>query len=258
MKLDSYKNKFNDREINPSTQAWSKLEERLDASDKKAIPLWYWIAGVAAVLLLAVTIVKFSPVQSNPVENTEWSVTEDQSNEQPLINKDLFIEEEIESEKSSSTMNEELVKANHKDEPAGIKATVSKVKMLDPKFSQRDEVVVSATIDNQHKKEVDVNTVVKEPKINEQQVLIAQVENSNIKKELSIKTADQEVDELLSELLNESDINKEEAVYTVNPESLLREAEWDIQIEQENKIQNWIDKGFNQVKKEAVALVSKK
>ena len=59
-------------------------------------------------------------------------------------------------------------------------------------------------------------------------------------------------------MLNESAINKEEAVYTVNPESLLREAEWDIQIEQENKIQNWIDKGFNQVKKEAVALVSKK
>ncbi len=52
---DQFKNKLEHREIKPSAGSWDQLSKRLDSSDKKASPIFWWI-GIAATIVGGVLI----------------------------------------------------------------------------------------------------------------------------------------------------------------------------------------------------------
>lgn len=70
---EEIRNKLNEREIQPSAAAWTKLEGMLSAEDKprRRFPWWYVAASVLGFLLVGT--VYFS-LKKNPLENQKNGV----------------------------------------------------------------------------------------------------------------------------------------------------------------------------------------
>ena len=64
---EQLKDKLEKRSLQPSAESWAKLSERLDADEKKSKNPWFWWMGIAAAVIITLTIV----MQTLGTNNTE-------------------------------------------------------------------------------------------------------------------------------------------------------------------------------------------
>ncbi len=109
-----FQEKFKDFDAKPNPEVWNRISENLLQKKKKrrVLPIWWQIGGVAASLLLILTLGntlfnnKTTPIQNNPVVNSD-NVPQQQleHNTENLTNK--VIENGNLSEKNSNTVSQE-------------------------------------------------------------------------------------------------------------------------------------------------------
>ncbi|RMA65933.1 outer membrane beta-barrel protein [Ulvibacter antarcticus] len=137
--IDSlFKDRLNDFEASPSPQVWKNIQAELnkDKEDRKVIPLWWKLGGVAALLALLLTVGNSmfnSDVTDSDVVNTEESVRSNDIDTEanPIItNKEDVIVVASEEDATNNKLQEiettsEASEQIKKDSPANYKESVS-------------------------------------------------------------------------------------------------------------------------------------
>lgn len=228
--------KFQEREINPSENAWSKISSELnnDESEKKPVYLWMGIAA-SIVVLVGIALFYFNGSVVNNELPTEIVDTEKKNKLE-----DVIIKESI-----PFKSKEEVVEIS-----LGTKTNVEKVKVKEPKLPREQESIV---LDD--KIEVAVNRVLTEESIeklvpdeiidSKVAAIIAQItllEQNNT-------VTDAEVDSLLKraqdEILRERIFNTDN---TVDAMALLTEVEEELDQSFRDQIFNSLKAGFIKVR----------
>jgi len=96
--IDSlFKDRFKNFEASPSPAVWDNIHAQLqnEKEDRKVIPLWFKIAGVAALLALLFTVgnIFFNPSEITP--NPEFTNTDKVINEEGDVKNDIILEEKV-------------------------------------------------------------------------------------------------------------------------------------------------------------------
>jgi hypothetical protein len=118
--IDSlFKDRFKNFEAAPSPEVWNRIHAQLEKedSDKKVIPLWFKLAGVAALLALLFTVGSMFFNPSNITTNPEFTTTEEINNEVDGLKEDVIFEDksnttEIASEDDKTETQIELNEEN--------------------------------------------------------------------------------------------------------------------------------------------------
>ncbi|BAO54347.1 hypothetical protein [Nonlabens marinus] len=238
MKLNDIKNKFEDREIQPSAGSWDRLSKRLDNNDKNSKkPILLWLAAAAAILVLGLTVVPslFFNTEVTPIDNQ--MVQETPEVEIPETHESMEVE----------TENQTIPEVYREQEAI---ATVENTK----KATQKTTKTPSATkfqnqdiILEQPKKAMAIST--------DTQTGVAQVA-PGIEEDKNPETPINEADALLNKALQKIQL-KEATATTINPEKLLRETEWDLMDKKHNRLENTLLDGLGRLKREAVALIDR-
>jgi hypothetical protein len=252
MKLNDIKEKFNQREIQPSAGSWEKLSNRLDAENKPTRkPLVIWFSAIAAVIVLGLTVVPalFFNGDVEPIKNQ--IVIEDDSIEKNIEQKDKteIISNPVQNlEPSIVDNNKEVIKTEPKSEiinqnPAANQKQKNKTTEL---AIQEPEANLLET------DEIETAVAITTPSV---------VETQTIDPQLS------EADILLNAALNKLSAESANLTTTgvagnfarpINPQKLLRETEWDLEAKSRNRLENTLLDGLGRLKREAVALIDRK
>lgn len=233
-KFDNHiKNVLEQRSIEPSVNAWSKLESKLDKAEKKKKMPWFFISGIAATLvgvLLMVNISKTNTntfVDTNNSRATEIDVT---SPEVSNVNNDVaasnVVNDNIDSNATSSNTNEstEITKTKHY-----LNTTNNKPNRLYASTSN-EKRIKGSIVENKKNKTINESTLVAITNTNE----IIENETTNTS----------EIDDLLNNALLAVKSTETE---TIDAESLL----YDVEVEVE---QTFRTKMFAKVKENAINL----
>lgn len=244
MKLNNIKDKFENREIQPSVDSWEKLSNRLDTVEKKERkPMVIWFSAIAAILVLGLIVVPslFFNDSMEPLEN-------------PIVienpaDKETILKDEI-KEPASATSNKKT-EAIATTEAETVKTTKQ------PKANKRQPIItekIKAIITN----DIAFETPEKDQlEILETQDAIASQE-SNVE-ELQMTAPISEADALLNNALKNLKVQNTAVASstTINPNKLLRETEWDLEARNRNRLENTLLDGLGKLKREAVALIDR-
>ncbi len=209
---EEIRNKLNEREIQPSAAAWTKLEGMLSAEDKprRRFPWWYVAASVLGFLLVGT--VYFS-LKKNPFEN--------QKNE-------VVIQQELIPENKSIVLDSLSLKKEQESYPE---------KVLNDKKS--DFYVVNKESEIRKK---DSNKIITE------KVLI---ENKLIQEESTIPTKGITVEELLARVDKSARMRNNqdsELKVHVNPNELLQQVETDLEPTFRQRVFSKVAENYEKVK----------
>ena len=257
MKLKNIKDTFDNREIKPSASSWDALSSRLDEEEKKSKkPVIYWLSAIAAILIAAVLLYpSLDDSLSVDTVNDEVAIIDDPttqevegtqriSNAQESISQELLpievkeaivIQEESyqNAKQVTPVVNEVVSQSSTRKQEKDKKATSIISNPKNPRFIQIEEPLIE--------NKVNTTVVIVDP-------------TSTVKKPL---TADEEMEFLLNKAMNKVEVTSV-ASKTVDPNKLLRETEWDIESDNQSRLQNGIQNGLNFLKAEAVAIVDRK
>jgi hypothetical protein len=128
-----FKNRFKNFEATPSPQVWENIQAALkeEKKDRKIIPLWWKLGGVAALFALLLTVgnAVFNTGSESPVltnDNTQKQTEKNQSNS-PTLNNDTVTDTEFASENDNTTQDiKEELNTNSKDRSLNNKETLYK------------------------------------------------------------------------------------------------------------------------------------
>ncbi|WP_299519616.1 hypothetical protein [Winogradskyella sp.] len=247
---EQLKDKLEKRSLQPSTDSWAKLSERLDAEEKNSRRPWLGWLSIAAgiIILLAIVVRTFGP--NNAQETTPKMVEQEAidksiENQLPISNEkesiELVVEDEtLDSETDNSKTEEVPEIINYKT--VVTKRTETQLvdnTITDESKSQESEKVIKNT--NELPK-----TVIDETIINKEAVV-------DVLKELrteKTKVTDREVDSLLKlaskELVRDKLLKNTST--TVDAQSLLEDVEDEMGQSFRSKVYEALKDGYKTVK----------
>lgn len=254
MKLNHIKSDFDKRKIQPSDDAWEQLAKRLDKNDQnKKKPYVYWIGAVAAVLLIALLAY---PLLSKSVDEVapENSAVVDGSGT-----------DKVESIKATSPNEQVSIKEN--DAPLAVEenqslkeATTTAIpKTVLNKVARSSSPKSGSNLNDQiaanSQRPIAKSLPVKEEN-QKSPVLNTEMASQRVltKNEFNTLTPQQEADLLLNEALAQPE-KYNVASRSIHPEQLLRETEWDIELERRNRVNEGLKNGLGILKNEAYTLI---
>lgn len=257
MKLKNIKDTFDNREIKPSASSWDALSSRLDEEEKKSKkPVIYWLSAIAAILIAAVLL----------YPSLDDSLSVDTVNDEVAIIDDPTTQEVEGTQRISNaqeSISQELLPIEVKEAIVIQEESYQNAKQVTPVVNE----VVSQSSTRKQEKDKKATSIISNPKntrfIQIEEPLIENKVNttvvivdptSTVKKPL---TADEEMEFLLNKAMNKVEVTSV-ASKTVDPNKLLRETEWDIESDNQSRLQNGIQNGLNFLKAEAVAIVDRK
>jgi len=149
-----FKERFKNFEATPSPQVWDQIQAKLkeEKKDRKVIPLWIKLGGVAALVALMLTVGNsvFGPSNTTPSiteENTEINSQDSQNNN--IINENNIKESEVVSEDNNSIKDAINNSSNEKE----IKKDSQIQKVQKNTTNSETEIA----FENDSKKEIDKN-----------------------------------------------------------------------------------------------------
>lgn len=222
--------KLNSREIQPSAQAWDRLDAMLTVAEEKKTKRSFFsfkYIGIAASVLVFVTLGLFYFNQKNiTIENQNTVVeTENGSKETPIPKfRDKFQIPNIENKQNNevAVSNEKMTTHNPKPETRNSQSTSNEVSII-----------------TQNKEEVIVNQEIVSPRQDEKTIK---------------KTSMVDVDELLASV--EKDRKKETKVsksnINIDAKSLLSEVDTELDMTFRQRVLNTVNKNYKSVKEAVV------
>ena len=223
---DQIRGKLNSREIQPSAQAWDRLDAMLTVAEEKKTKRSFFsfkFIGIAASVLVFVTLGLFYFNQKNTTIETQNTVVETENGSKETPNSKFQIPN-IENKQNNevAVSNEKMTTHNPKPETRNSQPTSNEVSII-----------------TQNQEEAIVNQEIVSPK----------QEVKTIK-----KTSMVDVDELLASV--EKDRKKETKVsksnINIDAKSLLSEVDTELDMSFRQRVLNTVNKNYKSVK-EAVA-----
>jgi hypothetical protein len=216
--------KLNSREIQPSSQAWDRLDAMLTVAEEKKTKRSFFsfkYIGIAASVLVFVTLGLFYFNQKNTTIETQNTVVETETKETP--NSKLQIPN-IENKQNNevAVSNEKMTTHNPKLETRNSQPTINEVSII-----------------NQNQQEAIVN----------QEIVSPRQEEKTIK-----KTSMVDVDELLASVEKEgkANIKINKSAIKVDAKSLLSEVDTELDMSFREKVLNTVSKNYKSVKEAVV------
>ncbi|KQC32802.1 hypothetical protein AAU57_05355 [Nonlabens sp. YIK11] len=250
MKLNNIKNKFDDREIQPSADSWDRLSERLSTIEKKKKqPVVLWLSGIAAILILG--LLAAPAILFNDTIDPTGS--------------EIVIEETSTQQKDLDLEAMEPVPVI-KEQPQDAVAITDKDAAVTDEVKAKRVPLESKKLPIQPKKVTDIASIERKDEIIEQNAIAASTTDFNTQETVeqedtsSLNEVDQLLDNAMKKIARKKQINNSVAAISsssVNPQKLLRETEWDIEAQNRNKLENTLLDGLGRLKREAVALIDR-
>jgi len=246
---EQLKDKLEQRTIQPSSNAWQKLNDKLDANQTKKNNKGFWYLGIAASIIgiLLITNV-FNSDDVNVIEPTVVDIdkTAPESNNantketSPIENKEtLFKDAEV-----LASENDKIETPKKQSENKSVIKQEIKKEQLKLIPSKTKETILASNIKEENKE-----TVAKKLSFEEQkaQEVVAQIQNMQKTKEVT----DAEIDALLSSAQREITFKRlyNENTKTIDANALLLSVEEDIENESfRTRVFEMLKAGYNEVK----------
>ena len=243
------KEKLEQRKLQPSADAWQKLNDQLDDDASKKNNKTFWWIGIAASIvgvLLVVTVVINSKNESSimptivDTENIDSNIRETSNDLEEGQDKTQEIKDENESSiensleasksKKPSLLKQKIHTEQNKLVPIKTNDAVAEGKQIDESKIKKTNVIKSLTSE-----ELRINAVVAEmQKLQEQ----------------NKSALDSELDALLSEAQKEIALEKlyKEAIKSVNAEALLEDVEEDLDASFRSRVFKALQESYKTVK----------
>ena len=223
---EQLKDKLEKRSLQPSAESWAKLSERLDADEKKSRNPWFWWMGIAAAVIITLTVV-VQTLGTNDAEEilpqvVEQDLKEDTNKVEESATKDLK-EMELASESNESETSSEQEDHKNKTKIINYKSVAKNQTKLQLAIDEKiNKANTTNNINSKNKQKV----IIEDPLIDKAVVLQA-IEDLNTQK---TSVTDREVDSLLKVANKElfKDKLQKESSRTVDAKSLLEEVEDDM------------------------------
>ena len=252
MKFNNIKDKFEDREIQPSADSWERLSQRLDTGEKKSKkPVILWLSGIAAVLILGwIAAPAFFAFQtSQPVDNGLVIEESNDMDDASFENKDEEIEipSDLNDSKKNAIVSSDIQKESQE----------SKVK------EKRQTPVVKEVVKASVKNDIAFETAINQKEGNLViQDALADKETTAVEAQVTgpMSEADRLLNDALKRLGSKSQIDTGVAANSkpsIDPHKLLRETEWDLEAQKRNLLENTLLDGLGKLKREAIALIDR-
>ncbi|GAB4155775.1 MAG: hypothetical protein Tsb0033_05460 [Winogradskyella sp.] len=243
---EQLKDKLEKRSLQPSAESWSKLSERLDAEEKKTKNPWFWWMGIAAAVVITLTIVT-QTIGTKDTEQflpqvVEQDLKEDTNKVEESATKDIQ-EMKLAAENNESKTSSEQEDHKNKTEISNYKSVA---KNQTKSQLAIDEKIDKANTANNINSKNEQSAIIEDPVIDKAVVLQA-IEDLNPQK---TSVTDREVDSLLKVANKElfKDKLQKDASRTVDAKSLLEEVEDDMGQSFRTKVYEALKDGYQTVK----------
>ncbi|WP_426429368.1 hypothetical protein ACPX19_07370 [Winogradskyella sp. HB-48] len=223
---EQLKDKLEKRSLQPSAESWAKLSQRLDADEKKSRTPWFWWMGIAAAVIITLTVV-VQTLGTNDTEEilpqiVEQDTKEDTNKVEQSITTDITEvklasesnEPETSSEQESNKNQTEII--NYK---SVAKSQTKSQLAIDEKV---DETITSNIINSKNEQKAIIEEAVIDKAVVAQALKDLNTEKTTV--------TDREVDSLLKVASKElfKDKLQKETSRTVDAKSLLEDVEDDM------------------------------
>ena len=246
---EQLKDKLEQRTIQPSSNAWQKLNDKLDSNQSKKSNKGFWYLGIAAniVGILLITNV-FNNDNTNATEPT--IVDTNKTNLEPVNSNS---EEESTTDAIESIIKDAEILASENDKKETPKKQPSKNSVLKQKISKeqlklipsKTEETVIAINKTEEQKETDAKKLsFEEQKVKE---VVAQIQSIQKTKEVT----DAEIDALLNAAQQEITFKRlyDESTKTINANALLLSVEDEIEEQSfRTRVFEMLKTGYKEVK----------
>jgi hypothetical protein len=240
---EQLKDKLEERSLQPSAESWTKLSERLDAEEKKSRFPWFWWMGIAAAVIITLTVV----VQTLGSKNTEQSLpkvveqdVKDNSNNTEKSNTIEIKSIELASDNNEVEVGSKAQEKKSKTEIINHKSAIKSKSDVQLAVEQNVEENSSVNLKNEQK------TIIEEAIIDKDAVANA-IKDINTK---NSNATDREVDSLLKVASKElfKDKLQKEANRTVDAKTLLEDVEDEMGQSFRSKVYEVLKDGYKTVK----------
>lgn len=241
---NNIKKTLEERQIQPSSNAWNQLSESLDKQDKKSSNTYIWFIGIAASIIGLLFVVNtFQPFQE--IEKTSNPVVVETSSEN-----NLEIDSKVEtpkmvtsSDKENSSLVEDLATKSSANYQTSKRQKVSAKRYAAVDKDEWREVISNNTSDVEKTSEEAKQIINNQATEN----MIVQNETAN---GIIDSDLDLEVEALLKQATSKvsSVSGSDETNYTINPNNLLEDVEMDLEKSFRDKVFETIKTNFTIVK----------
>ncbi len=226
---DLFKDRFNNFESSPSPDVWNKIQAKLkEEDDRKVIPLWFKLGGVAALLVLIFTI--GNSIVNSPIDNTTSPIVKEvpseinhQNPDEIILDKKEAFQENIvvsEDETKLEVNNEEEIRNaskinNNIQKKNNSNTTVASVnkKSIESEENKNNNIIEETIIVDSEKVVIANNNINSEEKQNESRIQ----KNKEINSVTEVVVANEEVKDNSE---NPSEAIKAETVKEENKKSI--------------------------------------
>jgi len=250
---EQLKEKLEQRNIQPSSEAWNKLSDRLDEEGDRQNKKGFWWLGIAATIVgVSLALTFFFKSNSEIIEPTivdtknETIIDTNPLQTQELVNKNEAVA--VEQKEAASEVKQQVNKDQITKTP--LKSVIKeKQKLLVP--NTVDEAVANVNIKEESKEGnnniIDTKLEVLDFEAQKVKDVVAQIQN--LQKENKGVSAE-DIDALLEAAQKEITMKKlyDEATKTVDAEALLRSVEDDLEQSFRAKVFKAIQSGYETVK----------
>ena len=252
---DNIREKLEERELKPSSDAWKKLSGKLDVTEERGNSRIMWYAVAASFVGMLIVASVFFSRNKTPLEsNTDF--VEVNTSEKEVLNKDAEFEtlDDTSEDKSSTIASEESNLGVPKDTKVVdiVKPLQKKKEVIAEEFIQKNTSEAVAKVEAPIQKELEkgienevylskedviLNTKVKE--------VVAQIEQ--LKKD-NTTVSIEELDALLANAQREIQTERVLSSEKVDPEALLGDVEWELEQSFRDKVYYALGDGFQFIK----------
>lgn len=253
---DNIREKLEGREIEPSSDAWKRLSERLDENSKKKnnFTIWYAIAATLIGGLIAVSI--FSNRGDKLNENaTDFVDVNTSESDEPIYIVPNLVETTSEANKKAVVVAEESNSTNLINEPNSsrekllpkkkdivLKNTEIEVSEVIAKTSQKNQIEKMSLIPEEI---ISIDEPIMDKRINE---LVAQEEQLQQNSTTVSAVSAEEVNMLLTNAEHKIQTEKTLDSKRIDPAALLGDVEFEMEYTFREKIFTALGEGYNIIK----------
>ncbi|WNM19199.1 hypothetical protein [Flavobacterium capsici] len=233
------KEKLNSREIQPSAQAWDRLDAMLTvAEEKKTKRFPFWFIGVAASVLVLLTVGLFIYNQGKSISIPNNEIVVAPENQEPKINNELPITEQNQVATSDSNQSKSI-KINQNQSINNQGVSINNQKNNQNSIINRDKEIEYLVAG-------DVAAVKDIPKVSSTEPIVVPPRKEIVQK----KSTYVDVDALLASAENssKSQIKSKSEKIKVDANTLLSHADGEVEQTFREKVINRISKNYQEVK----------
>ena len=243
---EQLKDKLEKRSLQPPAESWAKLSERLDTDEKKSKNPWFWWMGIAAAVIITLTIVMQTLGTNNTEDIMPQVVEQDAKEDTNKVEKSPVIDTksvELASENNEAQSGSEKEDNNNKPGIINYKSVTKSDKNTQLAVDQKVDEINTKDISNPENEQ---KAIIEEAVI-DKAVVAQALKDLNTEK---TTVTDREVDSLLKVANKElfKDKLQKEASRTVDAKSLLEDVEDEMGQSFRTKVYEVLKDGYQTVK----------